>query len=480
MSGEDQELLARISQLAGQINRHKNQQAGAPTIAPSYPTSRYRGARAPGALRRPRGCDDDGKLIYAQGNLYRQASAPYPGRGARGYRGGRPLPPTVHRNRTLHLNATTSTSTPASGSSSPTASPSLQSAANPNPNPNPTWVSKNDRHRQLINANVYEKQTQTRAKAIEETRQRKLQGQRLQEKKRFSDYLQQNASASAAASASGSVPSGPREIEVNGVRFQVMDGGKKLVKAADDRNSLHMTPKSALIAGIKFHRTKTGNLVAARVLQDHRYVSAPPWHAMLTATSHSGTIKKVNEACKIFSTTGSCPKGRGCRYLHDPMKVAFCKDFLKDGKCANGDSCDLSHEPTPERVPNCLHYAKGNCTKPDCLYSHSRAGPGAPVCRAFGFCGYCEKGAECAERHVFECPDFANTGVCKTRGCKLLHRERASVLRNQMRDQDEMADVSSDEEMADSDDVDSDEVAEFVEADSDESDIEDGQNFIAL
>lgn len=41
-------------------------------------------------------------------------------------------------------------------------------------------------------------------------------------------------------------------------------------------------------------------------------------------------------------------------------------------------------------------------------------------------------------------------------------------------------DVSSDEEAADSDDVDSDEVAEFLDADSDLSDFEDRKDFIAL
>lgn len=154
--------------------------------------------------------------------------------------------------------------------------------------------------------------------------------------------------------------------------------------------------------------------------------------------------------------------------------------MLKDGKCARGDSCDLSHDMTPERVPNCLHYAKGHCTKFDCPYTHSKASPGAPVCRAFGLRGFCEKGADCDERHVFECPDFSNTGRCKTVGCKLLHRERASVLRNQAKADDAMEDVSSDEDEADSDDVDSDEVAEFIEADSDASDFEDTKDFIPL
>ena len=169
-----------------------------------------------------------------------------------------------------------------------------------------------------------------------------------------------------------------------------------------------------------------------------------------------------------------------CRYIHDPLKVALCKDFLKDGTCGNGDNCDLSHDLTPERVPRCLHYAKGNCTKPDCPYTHSSAAPTAPICRAFGFRGFCEKGAECTERHVSECPDFSNTGICRIRGCKLPHRERASVLRNQARRIDNDEDISSGEDTVDSDDVDSDAVAEFIQADSEDSDYEDEKEFIPL
>lgn len=94
------------------------------------------------------------------------------------------------------------------------------------------------------------------------------------------------------------------------------------------------------------------------------------------------------------------------------------------------------------------------------------------MCRAFGIYGYCEAGAGCTERHVAECPDFSNTGKCTTKGCKLLHRERASVLRKANQGQqegrggedgdDDDDDLSSEDGSADSDDVDSDEVDEFL------------------
>ncbi|RKK69008.1 hypothetical protein BFJ69_g13120 [Fusarium oxysporum] len=417
MSEEERELLARISQVAGQINRHKNQQAGSQG-SPSHHPAHHRQ------------------------NSYRHASSPYP---ARHNRIGRH--PTAHHHRTLHLNGDNSTASRSASSGAETP---------------PGWVSRTDRHRQLINANVYEKETQNRAKAIEQTRQRKISGRRQREKAQFNEFLKHQATASSAQTN----PADRNVLTIEGAQFRVMDGGKKLVKIPDALNSSSRTPKFATVAGVKFYRTKTGNLVANRFVNDQR---------------RTGAVKKINQPCKIFSTTGSCTKGPRCRYIHDPNKVALCKDILKDGQCVNGESCDLSHDMTPERTPNCLHYAKGHCAKADCPYTHSKASPAAPVCRNFGFNGYCEMGAECTDRHVFECPDFSNTGRCKVKGCKLPHRERASVLRNKTNAAGEpLGDISSDDEAADSDDVDSDEVAEFIDADSDLSDFEEQKDFLSI
>ncbi|EEU48592.1 uncharacterized protein NECHADRAFT_98820 [Fusarium vanettenii 77-13-4] len=470
MSEEEKELLARIGQLAGQINRHKNQQAGVRPQASHHPAHHRSEFTSPNLTII--------SVLTPSGNTYRNASSPYP---ARSHRVARPAAP--HHHRTLQLNAANT--------------PSSRSASSGAETP-PGWVSKTDRHRQLINANVYEKETQNRAKAIEQTRQRKISGHRQREKAQFDEFMKHKASASNTQTN----PTGRNELSVEGIQFRVVDGGKKLVKvsgvytprtvdapcalpSADAPNAFSRTPKSAVIAGVKFYRTKTGNLVANRVVNDQR---------------RSGMVKKINELCKIFSTTGnfsfrtwsdsnavsldlpgSCSKGPRCRYIHDPNKVALCKDFLKEGRCINGESCDLSHDMTAERTPNCLHFAKGHCAKADCPYTHSKASPAAPVCRDFGFNGYCSKGAECAERHVFECPDFSNTGRCRVKGCKLPHRERASVLRNRIKAEDEpMEDVSSDDEAGDSDDVDSDEVAEFIDADSDCEDFEAQKDFLSI
>lgn len=182
---------------------------------------------------------------------------------------------------------------------------------------------------------------------------------------------------------------------------------------------------------------------------------------------------------------GSCPKGPMCRYTHDPTKVAACKDLLQKGSCAAGDQCDLSHDLIPERTPHCVHYAKGNCRAAECPYVHRTLSPGAPVCRSFGLYGYCDKGISCPDRHAFECPDFSNTGVCKTKGCKLPHRERASVLRKanaafkQTAGDSDEHDLSTDDggDSVNSDDIDSDEVEEFI-SEEDPADFE--KDFISF
>ncbi|GAB1311414.1 hypothetical protein MFIFM68171_01624 [Madurella fahalii] len=415
MSAEDREMMERISRLAGQINRHKNQQAGfapAPPVRPHHHT--------------------------AHSSAWRRTGFPHRG----GHHSAR-MP--VYRNRTLVLN----------GASQQNQSGDVDSGATSDAS-NSSWVTKHDRHLQLINSSVYKKEAPARSLALEQTRRQKLALRNKQERAKLISHLTRMVDSGDFGPANRQTTSGKYEIAVQGVRFVVSKNGSKLVKVPGDGNSAKATPKMAVIGGVKFYRSKNGNLYR---------------HGIVKAQRQSGTVKKVDVPCKQFSMTGSCTQGPRCRYVHDPHKVAICKDFLQHGSCPSGEHCDLSHDPTPERTPTCLHFARDSCTKSDCKYAHMKVSPAAPVCRAFGFYGYCDKGASCPDRHVFECPDFSNTGICKIRGCKLPHRERASVLRRgasgrdtaSMED-DEMEDLSSDEdgESIDSDDVDSDEVDEFI------------------
>lgn len=429
-SEEEQEILAKIGQLAGQINRHKNQQQSA-TQQPTYRTrfSQY-GTASSSSNTTP---------------SWQTSRGAYRGRGH--HRGGS-IP--QHRNRTLVLSGSGPATTDGEINGDALTPPISTTASS-----SQAWVSRTDRHLQLINPAIFEKQSQERARAMEETRKAKLKQRDERERLKFSRHLQ-NLDATLAhghTRSQSSAVASKHEIVVQGILFRVVKNGSKLMKVPGDENAAKATPKTAIIGGVKFFRSKNGNLYRSGIVKAQR---------------RNGVVQKIDEPCKAFSTTGTCLKGPRCRYNHDPNNVAVCKDFLQKGTCTAGDSCDLSHDLTPERTPACLHFAKGNCSNANCRYSHIRVSPSAAVCRPFGIYGYCKKGADCTDRHVSECPDFSNTGTCSTKGCKLLHRHKASIIRKnaakENTDDDAASDVSSDDDAdeIDSDDVDSDDLNDEV------------------
>lgn len=140
-----------------------------------------------------------------------------------------------------------------------------------------------------------------------------------------------------------------------------------------------------------------------------------------------------------LSMTGMCGRGLTCPYQHDSQKISLCPLYLAE-KCPFQDApevCSLSHDPTPERTPICTRFnTTGDCYKgASCLYPHIRVGSKTGICRDFAVLGYCDKGAMCEASHLRECPDFAETGVCKkmglkgAAGCKLPHVIRANQQR---------------------------------------------------
>jgi hypothetical protein len=106
----------------------------------------------------------------------------------------------------------------------------------------------------------------------------------------------------------------------------------------------------------------------------------------------------------------------------------MCKEFLFKGTCRKG-SCYLSHDPTPNRVPACMHFLRGNCNNAQCRYTHVNVSANAPVCRPFATLGFCKKGLSCSDRHEFECPEYSLSGSCANPRCRLPHVDRASRSR---------------------------------------------------
>ncbi|KAF8426308.1 hypothetical protein EV426DRAFT_632115 [Tirmania nivea] len=401
---EKEYLLSKISQVAGQINRHKNQQEGTstqPFATHGYNPYNYPPSRGIPSYRGSRGR----------------------GRG----RGGRVAP--VHRNRTLVLNSgTVSGNSGESGSQSSisdfpnTPTTQLDSMvskefSSPVTSGGQQWVAKRDRHMQLINSAVYDQQALARAKAMEATRQEKLKRRSERQKLKLKMFLERskNAVPQAYGTAFGGVgaASSTHEVNVGGVRYHVSAGGNKLVKVPDGVKSATATPKKAVVGGVTFIRSKSGNL----------------WRSGLVKAKCNTTTRKIKKPCKYFTLTGKCQRGLSCPYTHDPDRVAICPRFLLSNSCSEGDACDLSHDPTPHRVPACVHFLRGNCSNTNCRYAHIRVNPAAQICKAFATEGYCEKGGDCTERHVHECPEFDEKGVCTDKKCKLPHIERAGRRR---------------------------------------------------
>ncbi|KAL2870079.1 CCCH zinc finger protein [Aspergillus lucknowensis] len=428
---EDQDLMAKISQVAGQINRFKN---GNSQALPQHSDHTLSGSHV------ARHTSSRGRASWA----------PYRGRP---YGRGRTVAP--HRHRTLVLN----NSAASQGLNTPDGMAidnDDSRAAVPN-----AWVTKHARHMQLINSAVYDKEAQKRVKALEETRKAKAQKKAQTERAKVLRFAQgvsrQYPVGTVRQVSATSESSGEYQIFLNDIPFRVSRGGGKLIRASNDPNTANNTPKKVKVAGVTFVRSKNGNLHRLGAVTSKRMPSA---------------VKKKDELCQRFTTTGTCYKGPTCRFIHDPNKVAICKDFLQTGKCSAGSSCDLSHEPSPNRSPACVHFLRGRCSNPECRYAHVRVTPGALVCRNFATLGYCEKGETCEERHVHECPDYANTGVCGKKSCRLPHVDRAGQIRKNAAPKDDTSgndgesDASSEEEEYDeigSDDVDSDYLSDDAE-----------------
>ncbi|KAF2013264.1 hypothetical protein BU24DRAFT_411028 [Aaosphaeria arxii CBS 175.79] len=133
--------------------------------------------------------------------------------------------------------------------------------------------------------------------------------------------------------------------------------------------------------------------------------------------------------CPAFTATGVCKRNR-CPHIHDPDKTAICKPFLFKGQCPSGEACPLSHNPSANRSPHCIHFQNDSCNKDDCPYAHVHVNAAAPLCEDFARLGFCDKGAQCTNRHALgECPDYTNKGSCHQNNCRLNHVVHAGRLR---------------------------------------------------
>lgn len=179
---------------------------------------------------------------------------------------------------------------------------------------------------QLINSAIYDKESQARIKAMEETRKLKEQKRTEREQARVLRYAQ--GPAGAATVATPAQPSASHQILVNDVPFKVAHRGSKLIRISsmtpsprpisllsrtispvlDDPNTANTTPKRVTIAGVAFVRSKHGNLHRVGAVTSKKFVDDTLFGSsgcILTTTIRKPTpVKKRDELCKRFTTTG--------------------------------------------------------------------------------------------------------------------------------------------------------------------------------
>ncbi|KAJ7656398.1 hypothetical protein DFH06DRAFT_1473635 [Mycena polygramma] len=271
-------------------------------------------------------------------------------------------------------------------------------------------------------------------------------------------------SPSAASTSSNSInasanPSGVKEVVLNGVAFESSTRSlvrKDLPKPASAKPKPPSTaavpsrphtrpfppqrvykPKSSRGRGRGRGRGRPGNMTLTNSRRPYQSAYAP-LHLALVRILTRGWCRsrpkrqKSDKPCPRFSTTGTCTRGLTCPYTHDPATTAICWPFLSGTCPLPAAQCALSHDPTPERTPLCTHFLAGSCTRPSCPFPHVNLGPrppGTTVCRDFAVLGYCKLGLECDKAHVRECPDFAESGTCERKGCRLPHVIRAAGAR---------------------------------------------------
>ena len=135
---------------------------------------------------------------------------------------------------------------------------------------------------QLINTKIFDKETQARTKAMEETRRQRALRRDEREKGRLESLLQkQNAPPQSSTSVAF-----VHEVNIDGLRFQVLNRGSRLRRirgkaldpqkcgraqrdstAADALDTGSSTPKQAVVGGVTFLRSKNGNLYRSGIVR---------------------------------------------------------------------------------------------------------------------------------------------------------------------------------------------------------------------
>ena len=317
---DDSELEARIAALSQQIDRHKTESGPASPGGAQYPQSAHPHYRKLGLGKLTSGFEGRGR---GSNRWTPQRGTPYGvpvGRG-RGYR------PASIQNRTLVLNGRGAKQSSNQAMSPALASPDAQQPSQTSRQA-PGWVTKRDRHMQLINNTVFEKKTMERTMAMQETREMRAQAREEREKSKMSSLITSLRGQSTVTQPTQT--QAPPSITVNEIRFVITDGGSKLIKTSgesiipdnaqfltpkyhkDESNLAKITPKRAVVGGVQFLRSRHGNLyrsglVKAKGSVDDIVCVDETDAQMLKKYRNEKGVKKSSELCPQFCSTGRYP-----------------------------------------------------------------------------------------------------------------------------------------------------------------------------
>jgi hypothetical protein len=131
---------------------------------------------------------------------------------------------------------------------------------------------------QLINSAIFDKETQARTKAIEESRKLRAQKRAEREESKVLRYVQGIGGQISSGTQTGVSRPSFYQILIQGIPFQVVQGGSKLIRLSseivpamnnnlrarlpfiDDPSTANVTPKKVNVGGVSFVRSKKGNL----------------------------------------------------------------------------------------------------------------------------------------------------------------------------------------------------------------------------
>ncbi|KAF9912748.1 hypothetical protein BX616_010256 [Lobosporangium transversale] len=342
---------------------------------------------------------------------------------------------------------------PSTPALTPTASPKIQQQQLPQQQQQQQWIQSKGKNMSLMSPASYKKTMEAKQKSIKSSKEKKLK-------------LRQAQAKLANERRSGIVTVGGKQykksldgrklvmrdtsqdsIVINGVAFEMDPRGNKLVRKSGTSTSdssvpspstavtlpkkatsantvasgIHgATPKQFSIGGVIYVRTRNGNLVRAKLVENKLRKKRVTQEQLKQKSKKVSVPKKPRAFCKFFTRFGRCSKGFTCPFVHSKTHLAICKKFLR-GTCPNtANTCYLSHTPSPHNTPACAHFQRAACNKDNCLYPHIRINPQAPICRPFAKEGWCDAGANCKDRHVWICPDFGTPAGC-TKKCGLAH-----------------------------------------------------------